>query len=827
MDEFLERFKKNLQYYSNLSQQQRQKDFNEIYGDFDLKEIYLAELLIVKSLLEQEKTTNNNSVNIDDFIDKIDVLYTEIDGLNIDEISQKKEEIELLIVSLKLALNSPVYIDVNLEKLKDYDFNDELGKYTQSNAQQSSYSLLKNLKETLDSKIESNKKSLTQKEEKIEQVQNIIITIEELQQNFNEGKIDGLKFLASALNLFQQGYSEITKQIVSASNGVINVGDKASKDFFNFRINKILSQFRREKEEIHSEIQKKSDYTHLMKTIAQNIGVDGRLIQFISNENIGKYIEYIQRENFEQTVITNMVFSLLKEQARLARKQKIEHIVNIIKENISAKYQANIDKLQSSNAKQPESMGNQNLQKEHDEITEEYAELLEQAKQIIVSEMNNRETSVDLSIDKDNEIEYIISQELQSDYIDKEKIEAAMEEIKNESSECQLRLIIHGLKYQIGNSNDNNMENRIALIKLYIKHYQECKKRIETKNEQVLQDEQQARQEFKQKQENAIEEASNLIGEIEDKISNCEIQYLPKEEKEFIDAILHAYEGIDLDLRRDELLYPLSSRNLDFETLKLYQINKRIKIIITELKTTIELIDEGLELEITDYLEMRKNIAELSGLLKNYSLIEEQYNQAQEKKLEELIEQQTTDNEDTPCIVVFFEWEDGTTQVEKRLISDSKVFGKYGPSEIKKVNYMINYFKNTMPDKIQKSAPVLGNSQKENRSKPLGYFGYRVQFGNSMRTAYRQLPGDVLETNKPVYLIESLGIKASNESEVYSDVTKNDAAIHNFIEKYKSLKNATPDERKLFIVRQQEHERRINELLQAEKERGNNDAIFK
>lgn len=810
MDAFLERVKTNLKYYSELPQQQRQKDFNEIYGNIDLKEVYLVELLIVKNLLEQEKATNN-SVNIDDFIAKIDALYTEIEKSNSYEIAQKKEELGLLIVSLKLALNSPVYIDVDLEKLKDYDFNEKLGKYNQSNTQEPFYSTLKSLKNSLDLKIESLQKQLDELRKKINPLDKKTIELERIYNEYKENKIDGFEFLRQIPNLLEN--IEEKKSIVNSVNGVINIGDEASIALLDYRINQITTAFKVEKQAVEETIREFEHDISLMRTIAQNIDKNGRLIQSISDEQVEKYTDYIQSEIYDESAVINMIFGLLKEQARLARKQKIECIVNIVKEKISSKYQASVDKLKSQQAENRESQNSK------------YTELLEQAKRIIIFEMQNRETCDDLLIDKDNEIEYKLSQELCSDYVNQEKIKQAIEETKNESDECQLRLIICGLKYQLGDINDINIEHATKLIEQYINYYLECKNRIMKRKEKELEEEKNARQEFRTKISDTIQEAKSIIASVEEKISNCEIQYLTRNKREYLDNILNAYDGVEIE--ENEIEHFLKSYDLDFEILKLYKIYKKITRKVNELKSTIELIGEGLELEVQDYVDMRKNMNELPSLLREYAITEELYNQTQDKKIEALIEQSQSSNniDESPCIVVFFEWEDGTTQVEKRLISDSKVYGKYGPSEIKKVNYMIDYLKNTMPDKIQKSAPVLGNSQKENRSKPLGYFGYRIQFGNSMRTAYRKLPSDALGTDKPVYLIESLGIKASNESDVYSDVTKNDAEIRKFIEKYESLRNASQEEKIAFMVRQQEHERRINELLQ--RERGDEGASIK
>lgn len=98
-------------------------------------------------------------------------------------------------------------------------------------------------------------------------------------------------------------------------------------------------------------------------------------------------------------------------------------------------------------------------------------------------------------------------------------------------------------------------------------------------------------------------------------------------------------------------------------------------------------------------------------------------------------------------------------------------------------------------------------------------FGFRAKLGGNIRLAYQQLSSSILGTEKPVYLITSIGKKETNTSDVYEDAISNIGRIDEFINKnYKTLLNATPEQKKEFLKKQKEIEEQITNALT--KERG-------
>ncbi len=774
---FQERFQKNLKFYEGKTNEELEQKYEQIYAGLDIKDIYLAELTIIKKLLNKEKVSkmDSSSIDFDEYINNIEEFYLKIENMNDEELKQNKEKIEKIIVSVKLSLNSPIYFKVDTEKLKIFDLNTELNGFIKNNQQTEQSNALQQFKKTLNEEIEKKQRLIEQEQIKIRSTEPLD-KLEDLYWKLRGNEIDVFIFLSETLKLDLT--TEEKTAILETTQKIIQFKDKRSIDKFDRKISFLVYDFKRANNIISAKIVDIERSISMIAKISQNIDEKGNFIQCISDELIDEYINQINSLNLNAIPLTRQI---LKEQARIARKQRIEQIVRTIEnktKTLTRKIQHETPIIQTEKS-------------ENVQLPNEYDEVLKRAK-IILSILSD--PNYDMQLD---ELERIFVDELMNNDVDQNKID---ETIKSASSEaCKLKFIVHGLNYQMSNIEQKNLEKSIELIIHYIKCFNDSFKRYE--------------------EEKGLEQAlDKKISIMNDEITKTESQI----EEEILDHLdeekiknLDAYIKVDLE-NMDEndqkgIESALSALNLDITTLKLYKSYKMLKDTISETKLFIEMINEEKSMDFLPQAE--EKIKLISDLLKQYQESKRIYEEElKRKKIEELQVENDANNDEN--ILVFFEQENGTIQAVERIKEDSKVYGSYKQSELEKVKHLLDYMKTATSEEIKSISVPIKSDLYPNVS-----FGFRAKLGGNIRLAYQQLSSSILGTEKPVYLITSIGKKETNTSDVYEDAISNIERIDEFINKnYKTLLNATPEQKKEFLKKQKEIEEQITSALT--KERG-------
>lgn len=783
---FQERFNKNIKFYENKTEIELQRNYEHLYNDIELKDIFLAELKIIKKLIINEKETKNNSpINFDDYIKVIDELYNQIEKMNASEIQQQQNNIELIITASKLSLNSPTYFKVDIEKLKKIDLNRELNSFI-SNAKQNNRvnnDALKQFKNLLIQEMTKKRNLIETKKTEFRNPE-ILDKFEDLYWKLNDSQIDAYAFMAGA---FQLDFTQDEKKVIlDITQKRIHFGDKKSLDSFNYRISALVTDFKQSNNSIKTEISDIENRIDAIKKIFENIDDNGFLIQGISNNLVDEYINLISSLNLDVVSVTH---EIIKEQNRILTNQKIDEIVKLIEKKVET-----LPRPVKTEEKKPEP-----------EIQTKYDELLDTANKILNLVKNS---GYNLKLD---ELESIFVEDLKNNQIDEKKIEEIMDSASSEA--CRLKFIVYGLKYQLENIDQNNIDKSMNLIALYINKFGSCFEKLN--NEKKIKQE-------KTKQNDGLtfdEKISEMKTEILKIDSQIDEDFLKQFDDEKIKN-LELYSNVDFENMSEhdkkKLDYALEQTDINYATLSLYKSYITLKKQISETKIFIDLINEEKTIDFLSQAE--EKIKLVVNLLKQYIEAKRIY---EEKQLND-----TESNDiinDNQNIVVYFETDDGTTQIEERISEDTKIYGKYKPSELKNIEYLINLLKKGTKNEIEeKSKPIVQTRLKDNKSYNATY-GRRISTSGTTRVAYKQIPSSVLNTDKAVYLVISGGKKISNNSAVYDDAINLSDKVNNFIDEYERL--TTEQEKHDFIEHQQQTEKRIMKLI--ENGRGEKDATIR
>lgn len=615
---FQERFQKNLKFYEGKTNEELGQKYEQLYAGLDIKDIYLAELTIIKKLLNKEKVSkmDSSTIDFDEYIKYIDEFYSKIENMNDEELEQNKEKIEKIIVSVKLSLNSPIYFKVDTEKLKLFDLNTELNGFIKNNQQTEQSNTLLQFKKALNDEIEKKQGLIEQEQIKIKSTEPLD-KLEDLYWKLRGNEIDVFIFLSETLKL------NLTKEektaILETTQKIIQFGDQRSIDTFDRRISYLVSDFKRANNIISAKIVDIERSISMLAKISQNIDEKGNLIQCISDELIDEYVNQINSLNLNVIHITHQI---LKEQSRIARKQRIDKIVRII-ENKTKTLARKI---------QPKEQKTQTEKSENVQLSNEYNEILNTAEKIL-SLSSNPDYNMEL-----DELESIFVDELTNNNVDQNKIDETMKSASSEA--CRLKFIVHGLSYQVSNIEQKNSEKSINLIIYYIKCFYDCIKKLEA--EKVLE------RTFDEK----ISIMNNEITKTESQIEEEILDHLDEEKIKNLDA----YIKVDLE-NMDEndqkgIESALSALNLDITTLKLYKSYKMLKDTISETKIFIEMINEEKSMDFLPQAE--EKIKLISDLLKQYQESKRIYEEElKRKEIEEFQVENKADNDEN--ILVFFE----------------------------------------------------------------------------------------------------------------------------------------------------------------------------
>ena len=769
---FQERFSKNLKFYEGKTPEELKQKYELLYGDLDLKDIYLAELTIIKRLLNKEKQSKKDSsnINFEEYIKNIDELYSKIENMDESQIKKNKETIELIIASTKLSLNSIAYFDVNVEKLKQYNLNGELTSFIDDEAtkKQETNELLK-FKKILIEEIEKKQQAIENLKKGMRSPEPLE-KLEELYWELRSDKIDSYSFLAAALQLDLT--KDEKKKILLITQKIVEYNDQRSIDQFDRKMSFLVSDYKRENNIISARIIDIERSISMIIKLSQNIDENGHFIQSVNDELIDEYINQITSLQLNVIPLTHQ---MLKEQTRVAKKQRIEQIVRLIENKTKT-----IEKKTKIEEKKTEE------KKQTPEIPKEYKEVLDKAKEILGILSN---PNFDMNLD---ELETYFVEDLSDKTVDENKINETIKSASNETS--RLKLIVHGLNYQISNINPSNINKSMNLIKLYLEHYNKCyTKLLDEQNKEKL---------FN----NEISIMQNEIIKKENEIEEDILKQLDAEKIKNLDSYVKVdFENMTED-ERNLIEEGLGQFGLDITTLKLYKSYTILKNQISETKIFIDMVKEEKSLEFLTQVE--EKIELISDLVKQYTEAKRIYEEEQAERLEQIEEENISTDalDDDGNILIYFENEDGKTQVEERIIADFKKFGEYTQTDIAVLNDSLKVLKEETSNNIYTNTDPI---KPEDRT----YKKRRVKKGD-FRVAYLPLNGNILNTNKPVYLVISAGKKKSEHSDVFDDANYLRNKVLAFVKKYESLANADEQTISSFLERQKQHEKNIMEIAQ-------------
>jgi len=692
--------------------------------------------------------------------------------MNESKIREKEETIKMMIVSAHLSLNSPVYINVDVEKLKEFNLTEQMSQFIQIKP-----TLLKSFKQVLEETIEKfqerlevSKKTVEKRKERYEEfaylhwnIYNKDSDILQLFENF-------LKNNGSDLLEYKEK-SEFFTAVTNIANNPTLENAEALRDIFAG----IASRIRAEIKYIENGNLKQEYYITLMKSVAQCFDEEGRIIRLISNDLINQCFRQIDYSHLNKILLQR---DIVIEQSHQLQRQRVAQIAKIIEEKrkkLSKKY-----KTKKENRKP--TVINTN------ELFDDQKELLQIAQKIVKMELNEVQPNEEMELD---ELETLFVEDLQSDDLTKEKLERIISEDAN-SDLCRIKFIVYGLSYQLENIKDSNLEKTLELIDIYVYSYKNYREKLIKYSDQ-----QKEYSTFIEQSLRTLKYVIDTYKYIEKKFDN-----ITEEQKQYIKS----YEDTKLnDENIDDINKTLVNVNIDSSFITLYNTYKSFDNTIKDVLDQFESMkNERITNKDMSYITERLEI--IRELQKQLEEADSLY----EEKQKSLAEQQDTKNimtQNDDNILVFFELEDGTPQAEKRIIEDSKTFGRYRQSEVGELERLLGMLKTKRPEELK---PPQSTYIKIGLGNYKGcHAGRRLSTNGVIRVAYEQISSDILNTDKPVYLIISAGKKVSNESNVYIDAIHLKNKVNEFIEHYKTFAHATKEEKEAFINKQRQNEERI------------------
>lgn len=323
------------------------------------------------------------------------------------------------------------------------------------------------------------------------------------------------------------------------------------------------------------------------------------------------------------------------------------------------------------------------------------------------------------------------------------EIEVAIELMQ--SQESSLRLIIYGLKNAIEQTNPKIIELYITLYKKY--------KVTDIKINKHLED---LINNFKELKENNDDLFSDLTKK----------QKLQLESFATIDNVDEkTLQEIDDTLKQDEL-------NLEF--LLLYNKYKKI----------IQKIDEYEEFE--EILEDDEKIKELKSILNEYK----KYEEIKEKYVERTkLDQQLDKKEDNDNILLFLTDENNISYAQKHIEAEKQ----FGEAEANSIKQLLKELKTNNSTYIHTIAKKVKPDDSEYKRKRLAQ--------GKTRLIFIQVSNKPLDTEKPVYLVITAGIKTDTlQAPVYIEANHLKPKVLEYIDKYtNNITNLTPEEKEHFI----------------------------
>lgn len=772
---FQERFKRNLKFYEGKTPEELWEAYENVYGDFELKDIYLAELTIISKALTNEKKIKND-INFDEFISDINKLYSQIESMNKREILENEETIKMIIVAAKLSLNSPAYFIVDVQQLKNYDLNQELSQFIKEKSPITKIdtTLLKEFKKEMEEELEKKAKFIENDKQQLETFKEQYKRFEDSYWKMNDPRNDiygvisvflGNELLtkeakAKCLNIINEMVQNPTPQKVEEFNRTIANISFGIKKRINDRTNEILSKER---------------YSSLIRKVSQCIDTNGNLIQGINDELIEECVKQIKFSKLDSLAIQ---LQILKEQTRIAKRQQIAQIIR----EIETKSKELAKRNQQTKTREKEPI----KENESPKVSEQLKELLESARKIVDIELNDSaQEQRNLS-----EIETLFVEELQNESLDKNTLERII--VNDADSDlCRIKFITYGLKYQLDNISEQNKNNAMNLIYLYVSYYEKYKKSLidETQRQQEMNDKINTKVEMLTE----IQEVYHPEKEMFEQLSEEKLKYL------------NSYLNVELETdNSDEIRKTLETIGIDLNMLSLYKSYVLLNESVNDLLEILNMMREE-EIQQSDMDLINSNLSTIRELLSQFNTSKKIYEESKKIDEENPI---PTKNETEENILIFFETEDKKTQVEERVLDDNKKV-RYSQADVNNLSETLERLRTNTPDDIIEYSDDL--------NKLVDTRGYKVRKfrDGQIRLVFLRLNSGALKTDKPVYLVITAGKKANDDLEMYECVGHLKGKVIEYEKKlYEKFENATPIEIQEFFERQKKHEENIMDTAQ-------------
>lgn len=328
------------------------------------------------------------------------------------------------------------------------------------------------------------------------------------------------------------------------------------------------------------------------------------------------------------------------------------------------------------------------------------------------------------------------------------------------SKESSLRLIIYGLKNAI------ETKQNTKVIEQYIKLYNQYKitEKIENKELDTL-------------YEKYIELKENDDDLFDDLTEQQKLQLKSFETIDTLDEKI--IQDIDNTLQQYEL---------NVEYLLLYNKHNKIKNKIEDFEELEEILDDN------------EKIKELKSIISEY----EKYEEIKEKYIERTkLDQQLEDEEDDNNILLFLTDENDQTYAQKHIESEKQ----FGEAEANSIKQLLKELKTNNSTYIHTIAKKVKPDDSDYKRKRLAQ--------GKTRLIFIQVSNIPLDTEKPVYLVITAGIKTDTlQAPVYIEANHLKSKVLEYIDKYtNNIANLTPEEKEHFIKYNKKLEQNLIESM--------------
>lgn len=347
----------------------------------------------------------------------------------------------------------------------------------------------------------------------------------------------------------------------------------------------------------------------------------------------------------------------------------------------------------------------------------------------------------------------------------------------SDENEIKEKLIIIYMNSIINNITNENIIEKIEILKECITIYK--------KIQMDLQEEIEERKKKQAHFNSEIKKFEQICNEIDD--DDEIIQSLTQKQINYLESFKNNVNKINNDKElKDEIDDTLKNVDLNITFLLLYEIITKLQKNIIEFKEDPTINNH----------KLLNNIIQLYNL---YKEAKENYIKSTEKTIEK-------DNTRKENILIYLTNEN-ITYAEDYILDSSN----FNPNDVEGLIETLNHLRINTPSVIHAKARKVKPETKNCKKRRYRQSDYRI--------IYSQINQEIINSDSPVFLIITAGIKDNNDDKIYRYTNSHTKEIDAFLEKYNKLKN-NPKEIKAFLEKNKQIEKELFEHLnQIKKER--------